>query len=98
MQDDDDALALSFVAKRIEPKDTTDVADNAETLAASREAAQEACARLKCSPKDVLGVGASSVVVGVQLGRANAEQSLAAKFLVSGAATSTRCHEAQMSF
>ncbi|CAE7669836.1 rhmD [Symbiodinium microadriaticum] len=89
-------LIDSFVAKRIEPKDTADVADNAETLAASREAAQEACARLKCSPKDVLGVGASSVVVGVQLGRANAEQSLAAKFLVSGAATSTRCHEAQM--
>ena len=42
------------------------------------------------------GVGASCVVVGVQLGGANAEQSLAAKFLVSGADTSTRCHEAQM--
>jgi len=41
-------------------------------------------------------VGASCVVVGVQLGGANAEQSLAAKFLVSGADTSTRCHEAQM--
>ena len=47
-------------------------------------------------PSGWSGVGASSVVVGVQLGRANAEQSLAAKFLVSGAATSTRCHEAQM--
>ena len=54
MQDDDDALALSFVAKPLEPREA-DVAGNAETLAASREAPQEACTRLKCSPKDVLG-------------------------------------------
>ena len=54
------------------------------------------CVWLSLMPTGWSGVGASSVVVGVQLGRANAEQSLAAKFLVRGAATSTRCHEAQM--